>query len=693
MEGMTLLQVYPIEAAGGIDRILQTASNLANRREQELNPPKIENLTLGARLKVTMWKGFTNQAASEEEENDSEESDRDEGNDTETPESPKSTGITSRLATTVWRGITNQSSMDAPPSPLSLSRSPSPLSHQQSSSTPESNYTDGSPQPSPSPAGPSKIWGYAEKLKDSDTAATLAKVSSNWRAMAMTGSWGLGGSASKSAPASPPSPSHAIRSASSSTMDNFRFGHPRQGSLPITDRTNVYSPPARPAYFRPPRDSVMGLPRKETWLSSPPDSPEMSPQSESGLTQKTRNIRASLASLTSVQPPVSRTPKAGPRPLLLNSSSLLTSQQPLPIMRSATNTPTPHQGQWSDVLRMKANFAHHTTQSVSSLSASDALGRSSWKPGNNSDRDSDSGSRVVPLNRKSVSPLAPRFMSPRERQGSVSSSGTTSDGGMSTPPLLAYRQGRNTSRPSIDKGSNEGRSSSGWSQAHKAHPSIALPSPSPPGTLIVTSPENGAVRIEGDEYQQESMMVRGSAILPLEPPPNPRKHIRKKTPPPNQLQTDDTSDSALEATSRIRPKQYSQSQRPKNLHIQGNPTSNDIVGEQKGPSPMTLAVQWPSEHESSTPKAANFSGEGSSSTSPVSPRSPRRLRKISTDGHEGRFRKGSGDGSERTRKVSASSYASRRKVRESAAIDGDDEGYDDLLSAYESEVGEAKSLR
>jgi hypothetical protein len=514
----------------------------------------------------------------------------------------------------------------------------------------------------------------------------------------MSGTWSLGGSASKSAPASPPSTSQPIRNSQpirsvspSSKMDNFRFGHPRQGSLPITDRTNAYSPPARPPYFRPPRDSMMGLPRKGGWMPSPPDSPDMSPQSESGLAHKTRNITASLASLTGVQPPVSRTPKAGPRPLLLNSSSLLTSQ-PVPIMRSATNTPIPPQGQWSDVLRMKGNFEHHATQSVSSLSASDALGRSSWKPGNTSDRDSGSGGRVVPLNRKSISPMAPHFMPLRVRQGSVSSSGTTSDGGMSTPPLLAYRQDPST--PYVAKG-RESHSGRGWTQAHNVNPSISLSSPSAPSTFVVTSPENGAVSMEADEYQQKPTTLHNSTIFPLEPPPNPRKHTRKKTPPPNQLRTEDTSDSAIEASrsGRVRPKRHSQSQRPANLHFQDNSGLAAAIAEQKGPGSMNLQVQWPSEYESNTPKAANFSREGSSSTSPVSPRSPRRLRKVSTDGQEGRLRKSSGDGSERTRKVSASSNTTRRKVRESAGIDGDDEGYDDLLSAYESEAGEAKSLR
>ena len=57
--------------------------------------------------------------------------------------------------------------------------------------------------------------------------------------------------------------------------------------------------------------------------------------------------------------------------------------------------------------------------------------------------------------------------------------------------------------------------------------------------------------------------------------------------------------------------------------------------------------------------------------------SPIRTRKIST---EGRTRKIS---SESRRKVSAERATNHK--RESAAVEGDDEGYNDLLSAYESE--------
>jgi len=47
--------------------------------------------------------------------------------------------------------------------------------------------------------------------------------------------------------------------------------------------------------------------------------------------------------------------------------------------------------------------------------------------------------------------------------------------------------------------------------------------------------------------------------------------------------------------------------------------------------------------------------------------------------------------SKKMRKVSATSDPKARTVRDSSAEEGDDEGYDDVLSAYESEEG-SKSL-
>ena len=79
---------------------------------------KTEGLTLSARLKASMWKGFgtplmgtdgENQETDSDDEETEVEDVHDDGNETETPAAES---LTSRLATTVWRGITNQSLMD-----------------------------------------------------------------------------------------------------------------------------------------------------------------------------------------------------------------------------------------------------------------------------------------------------------------------------------------------------------------------------------------------------------------------------------------------------------------------------------------------------------------------------------------------------------------------------------------------------
>jgi hypothetical protein len=66
-------------------------------------------------------------------------------------------------------------------------------------------------------------------------------------------------------------------------------------------------------------------------------------------------------------------------------------------------------------------------------------------------------------------------------------------------------------------------------------------------------------------------------------------------------------------------------------------------------------------------------------------------RKVVADGHDGRVRYTLVDGPPRTRTVSGEGKEAARRIRESAAIEGDDEGYDDLLSAYESEDGSKMS--
>ena len=618
MEGMSLLQHYPVEAAGGTSRLLQMASELSLRRE-EARAQKSENRSFRERLKVTMWKGFTNQASSPEESPPSDDSSSDEnspedGNETETLQAPKLTGITSRLATTVWRGITNQSSMDPPPTPLtprspSLSPSPSPSpSTSPSIVSPEESFAE----PNTTLQVPSSIWSYAEKLKESDTVANLAKVSSNWRAKAMLSGWGMNGGNAKQTPE--PEPSSPTEPPSHSRGSSLGWAYPwkteerRPSSLPDINRTDAYSPPPRPAHFRQPRDSW--LPQQPPDFSALPNSPQMSPLSDSFLS-KTHKIRASLASLSlSTSPP----PKSGPRPLLLNSSSLITHPPPSSDYRPSS----PGRGQWAEVLRAAGQSGHRNSQSsLSSLSPSDAL----------------ANGRVVPLNRRFVSPMAAGYRSGRPT--SASSSGTSSDRGLLSPI-------------------------------------------SNPGDSLSSTSTSRATILNGPIHQKND----GSDGAQPEPPS--RRMIRKKTPPLMQSEADDTSDSfrqPITKSQRVKTRRY-----PPNLSLRNQDNSRPrAVAEQRTPSPNALAPEWPDDHDfAKTPKASSYDG------SPVSS-PPRRSRKLSGDGSNGKPPPRPVDGPPRTRKVSGEGSQAPRRTRESAAIEGDDEGYDDLLSAYESEEGSRMS--
>jgi len=136
------------------------------------------------------------------------------------------------------------------------------------------------------------------------------------------------------------------------------------------------------------------------------------------------------------------------------------------------------------------------------------------------------------------------------------------------------------------------------------------------------------------------------------------------------------------------------------IHTQGaRPTEDDTT------SPNTLNLpDFLDDHDNSvTPRAAAFYDinelDSTSSASPVFPALPPiRTRKVSGEG-----RKAHADTSEpRARKFSNRSHSPRpRKVSdsksakrvESAPEEGDDEGYDELLSAYESEDSVAHHIQ
>lgn len=664
LEGISLLQQYPLESAGGIDRILQTASDICHRREEDAKLGKNGKLGLGARLKVTIWKGFTNQVSSPipsptgSEEESSDEV-HDDGNETETQDTGEPSGLTSRLATTVWRGITNQTSMEVPPSPIwpkfqPSSRSPSPISPPQEL---RNNDTESiSSHRSSSSQGSSVLWGYAEKLKDSDTAAAIAKVSSNWRAKALIGTWGRSiGSRLQTSIDVPPKPSRQ-----ESVDQEYRKTSEdrRHGSLPPLDRSGVYSPPPQPLYFRPPRDSFI-FPNNDT-LS--PTSLEYSPSHDSSFMKRTANIQTSLASLTRTQS-AQPTMKAAPRPLLLSAGSAVTSPPGNTIFRTANSAPVPDRGEWADVLRLKKHSLHRDSQSsISSLSPSDALSRpskSGW------DSDTGGSSRFVPLNRRSVSPMAPGFRVHQERPMSGSSSTASSDRGLRSPPLGDVPL---------------------QSRIHMAN-SSPLASPSHSQTPFIDLSHGDSLPVFNSEHQSSTFTHPDT--LP------PKKSLWKRTPPPSLV--DETSDSsAVEMPARsprLRSKRYPN--RPPNLNMQETPTRLPVV-ERKVSNPNSLAVEWPNDEQDViiTPRASTFNDDELSHTSPNLSRSPRRSRKMSTETPE-RFRKSSTDHDIRPRKISASQRTRKvssdkgveKKARESSADEGDDEGYDELLSAYESEEG------
>ena len=61
IEGMAFLQKYPLESVGGIEKVLQTAYDLASQRAASAAVQKGNSNAggIGARLRDTVWKGFS----------------------------------------------------------------------------------------------------------------------------------------------------------------------------------------------------------------------------------------------------------------------------------------------------------------------------------------------------------------------------------------------------------------------------------------------------------------------------------------------------------------------------------------------------------------------------------------------------------------------------------------------------------
>jgi len=612
---LAFFQVYDLKYVGGIDRVLQTAAELNQRREQEAVVAQQPTLTLGARF--NLWRSYAAPPTANNEKVDIEKPLPKEP--TEVDESTISfpNSLASQITTTVWRGITNQSAMDSePPSPAPSSTEDLPAT--------ASVHRDSVPTINSPTQATSNIWGYAEKLKGSDAVATISKVSSNWRARGILGSWSATNSPT---PTNTPLP-HA--------GDNFST---RTTSPPLVESPRLFSPP-----IRSPRPEEM--------------SPELSPQASGGLVGKTKSLFAARSPPTSAS-----TPKSAPRPLLLNSAGPVVSGSRKSSGHSSGHPrtmSTPDTDEWADVMKLKKQHFHRDSQSsISSLSPSDAFGRA--PKSNKSDWESDTtSSRIVSLNRRSVSPMAPNFRVGHARPSSRASSASSD---IHSPPILVkspLAEGVSVNTPLLlpmaDKDSQ----------------------PQPP--LL---PSSMAAESEPSDDSETTSNGQGA--------PSGKSSWKAA------LESTDTSRPfPVVPTRSARVRSKRNYPRPANLQIQDSPRSR-VSTEQKTPSPSNLRVEWPAEDQDNvmTPKASSFDSDEPVSMPYGMVRSPIRSRKVSS-GDPDRARKASADGiheersrkissSRRTRKVSTESREVSKHHRQSAADDGDDEGYDELLSAYESE--------
>ena len=661
---MNLLQAYPLESAGGIDSILQTAVELSKRREDESKSVKANN-TLGSRLRNTFWKGITSQSTSPLSSLEApDEEPQDEGEATETPPpsvdpSPPSSGLASRLANVVWLGITNQSAMEAPPSPVSP-LSPSSASASPRPSSPVSplhppSLSPVSPLPPDSPTSPtplasatSSLWSYAEKLKESDAAASLSKVSTNWKVKAIQ-AWNKKSTPPTSGASDFSLVNHGTdQTRRPSSEGTFNAHRERSGTF----RSETYSPPPRPAYFRPPRDSMLPQPRRHP--QSSPTSPDSVDDNPSPQAKILRDSIASLAGMAAT--PSKPSPKSAPKPLLLNSTSLVTRPSSSPLVRTPPS-----------------RLRNDSLSSVATVPES--AKKKPRRHDSNSEWDSDVlESRIVPLNRRSVSPMAPQY---RTVHGGPLSSERASSG----QDLFLNRE---LNSPS---GRSDGSASRG-SRVDRLDSPVTLPASPPLYTPPPSTATSSHAAVSGVSSQRGSLVISEPNIRVLDAPIQARKLARKKTPPSSHVDYTSDSSAALDAP---RPRQRSRraAYTLATIHAQ-----KDKYTEDSGMSnTLTLPESFDPENVV-TPRASAFEQPNENSTPFAFPNSPplppSRTRKLSSES-----RKAHGDASEpRTRKTSSSSHTPRtRKVSEgrstkrvdSGAEEGDDEGYDELLSAYESE--------
>jgi hypothetical protein len=285
-------------------------------------------------------------------------------------------------------------------------------------------------------------------------------------------------------------------------------------------------------------------------------------------------------------------------------------------------------------------------------------------------------SRVVPLNRRSVSPMAPQYRT-------VHGGPLSSERALNGQDLFLNRELNSPSAHS------DGSASRG-SRVDRLDSPLTLPASPPLYTPPPPTASSSHAAVSGAPSQRGSLVISEPNIRVLEAPIQARKLARKKTPSSSHVDYTSDSSAAIDAPPR------SSRQRPRRAaHALATIYSQkDKYTEDSGMS-NTLTLPEFSDHENVvTPRAAAFEQPNENSTPSAFPNSPPlppiRTRKLSSES-----RKAHGEASEpRTRKISSSSHSPRtRKVSEgrstkhvdSGAEEGDDEGYDEILSAYESE--------
>jgi hypothetical protein len=556
-----------------------------------------------------MWKDFTSQRLPSNEN----PTYIGNGTDSTKPDAlvPSSNpSLVSQITNTVWKGITNQSAMEIPPTPTSSN----------------AHIPPHNPEPGVNPQTTSKMWSYAERLKGSNTIATLSKMSSNWRARALLSSSGESSQ-----------PTNIV-------SDGISHRHSKRSS-------NSYEQDS-------PRTSASFSTRSPDLPVETPTE-DSSPQSSKTLLEKTRSLLSPRS-----PPPLSpkAAPKTAPKPLLLTSTLVTSGQSSLKSHRNLINSSTiPDPEEWADVLREKQHYVYRDSLSSTS-SLSDRYVRT--PKSTTSDRESDTNSsRIVSLNRRSVSPMAPNFRSPRERLQSRASSMSS---GFTSPPTLP----RSPLQENRKKTSARIASTSESPTILQTYPPLSDPNAS---RTTTTGPK------ESDDSDATSNERPPSVV---------------------RLTEAENAELAIQA-SQVRSKRFP---RPPNLSIPDGHKPNTLV-EEKTSNSSQLTVEWP-QHEievDSTPRESRFELEDHAPKSRKLSRSPQALRKKLSTGELGHQRKVSVDtirdyrqrkvsNGHRPRKISTESREIPKSKRDSSAEEGDDEGYDELLSAYESEDGPRSSL-